>query len=157
MPVAGLCTDFVERKDWLRPRLRPVGADRAALEAITLYDIEYRILRSIRHDPRVHCGLNGASIGYPNRAQESFTPEQRPRPPAGPCLAPCRSQVGARSSEEREVVARFLRFGPVGIVRIHVCCPDDTLCVYDETRRNRQRPAAFARVHRQVDAEAAVD
>ncbi len=41
-------------------------------EAVTLNDIEHRILRPIWRDPRVHYVLNCASIGCPNLAPNAF-------------------------------------------------------------------------------------
>jgi hypothetical protein len=46
-------------------------------EAVTLNDIEHRILRPIWHDPRIHYALNCASIGCPNLAAVSFTAANR--------------------------------------------------------------------------------
>ncbi len=42
-------------------------------EALTLNDIEHRILRPIRRDPRIHYALNCASLGCPNLRREAFT------------------------------------------------------------------------------------
>lgn len=42
-------------------------------EALTLNEIEHRILRPIWRDPRVHYAVNCASIGCPNLATEAFT------------------------------------------------------------------------------------
>ena len=44
-------------------------------EKISLDDIEHRILRPIWKDPRVHYGVNCASIGCPNLQPEAFTAE----------------------------------------------------------------------------------
>lgn len=44
-------------------------------ESISLDDIEHRILRPIWKDPRVHYGVNCASIGCPNLQPEAFTAE----------------------------------------------------------------------------------
>jgi hypothetical protein len=44
-------------------------------EEISLDDIEHRILRPIWKDPRVHYGVNCASIGCPNLQAEAFTAE----------------------------------------------------------------------------------
>jgi hypothetical protein len=44
-------------------------------EALSLNDIEHRILRPIWRDPRVHYGLNCASIGCPNLQPLAFTAE----------------------------------------------------------------------------------
>jgi hypothetical protein len=42
-------------------------------EALTLNDIEHRILRPIWNDPRIHYGVNCASIGCPNLAASAYT------------------------------------------------------------------------------------
>ncbi len=42
-------------------------------EALTLNDIEHRILRPIWRDPRIHYALNCASISCPNLRAEAFT------------------------------------------------------------------------------------
>ena len=44
-------------------------------EAITLDDIEHRILRPIWRDPRIHYAVNCASVGCPNLQQQAFTGE----------------------------------------------------------------------------------
>ena len=42
-------------------------------EDLTLNDIEHRILRPIWGDPRIHYGVNCASVGCPNLADTAFT------------------------------------------------------------------------------------
>ncbi len=42
-------------------------------EAMTLNDIEHRVLRPIWGDPRIHYAVNCASIGCPNLQREAFT------------------------------------------------------------------------------------
>ncbi len=42
-------------------------------EALSLNDVEHRILRPIWQDPRVHYALNCAAIGCPNLAAQAFT------------------------------------------------------------------------------------
>ncbi len=44
-------------------------------EAVSLNDIEHRILRPIWRDPRVHYALNCASIGCPDLRAAAFTAE----------------------------------------------------------------------------------
>jgi hypothetical protein len=44
-------------------------------EALSLDDIEHRILRPIFADPRIHYALNCASIGCPDLAREAYTRE----------------------------------------------------------------------------------
>ncbi|MCG6352179.1 DUF547 domain-containing protein [Vibrio fluvialis] len=48
-------------------------------QAITLNDIEHRILRPIWRDPRTHYAVNCASLGCPNLQGEAFTAENRER------------------------------------------------------------------------------
>jgi hypothetical protein len=43
-------------------------------EALSLDDIEHRILRPIWGDPRIHYAVNCASIGCPNLQRQPFTP-----------------------------------------------------------------------------------
>ena len=45
-------------------------------EALSLDDIEHRILRPIWRDPRIHYAVNCASIGCPNLQPEPFTPSR---------------------------------------------------------------------------------
>jgi len=42
-------------------------------EALTLNDIEHRILRPIWRDPRIHYAVNCASLGCPNLRMQAFT------------------------------------------------------------------------------------
>jgi hypothetical protein len=42
-------------------------------QALTLNDIEHRILRPIYRDPRIHYAVNCASLGCPNLASRAFT------------------------------------------------------------------------------------
>lgn len=42
-------------------------------QAVSLNDIEHRILRPIWQDPRIHFAVNCASIGCPNLLSEAFT------------------------------------------------------------------------------------
>lgn len=44
-------------------------------EAVSLDDMEHRILRPIWRDPRIHYGVNCASLGCPNLAPKAFTAE----------------------------------------------------------------------------------
>jgi hypothetical protein len=44
-------------------------------ETISLDDIEHRILRPIWKDPRIHYGVNCASIGCPNLQPQAYTAE----------------------------------------------------------------------------------
>lgn len=48
-------------------------------EAVSLDDIEHRILRPIWNDPRTHYSVNCASMGCPNLAVEAFTAENMER------------------------------------------------------------------------------
>ncbi len=42
-------------------------------EALTLDDVEHKILRGLWRDPRIHYAVNCASIGCPNLARDAFT------------------------------------------------------------------------------------
>ncbi len=55
----------------------PWGAPLATVEgfALSLDDIEHRILRPIWRDPRIHYGVNCASIGCPNLRRDAFRSE----------------------------------------------------------------------------------
>lgn len=54
----------------------PWGAKQLKVEgeALSLDDIEHRILRPIWRDPRTHYAVNCASLGCPNLAAEAYTP-----------------------------------------------------------------------------------
>jgi hypothetical protein len=54
---------------WDRPLVIVAG------EALTLNDIEHRILRPIWQDPRIHYAVNCASVGCPNLQAVPFTAE----------------------------------------------------------------------------------
>jgi len=56
----------------------PWGAELATVEgvAVTLDDIEHRILRPIWRDPRVHYAVNCAAIGCPNLNGEAFSADR---------------------------------------------------------------------------------
>ena len=56
----------------------PWGAKLVAIkgEAVSLDDIEHRILRPIWRDPRIHYAVNCASIGCPNLPPVAFRPER---------------------------------------------------------------------------------
>ncbi len=41
--------------------------------ALTLDDVEHKILRGLWHDPRIHYAVNCASIGCPNLARQAYT------------------------------------------------------------------------------------
>jgi Protein of unknown function, DUF547 len=53
----------------------PWGAEVVSVEgeALTLNDIEHRILRPIWGDPRIHYAVNCASLGCPNLAPEAYS------------------------------------------------------------------------------------
>ncbi|HXG28089.1 MAG TPA: DUF547 domain-containing protein [Nevskiales bacterium] len=48
-------------------------------EAVSLDDIEHRILRPLWQDPLVHYGVNCASLGCPNLAAEAYTAQNTTR------------------------------------------------------------------------------
>jgi len=54
---------------WDRPLITVAG------EALTLNDIEHRILRPIWRDPRIHYAVNCAAVGCPNLQETPFTAE----------------------------------------------------------------------------------
>jgi hypothetical protein len=56
----------------------PWGAEQATIEgtAVTLDDIEHRILRPIWNDPLVHYALNCAAVGCPQLQAEAFVPNR---------------------------------------------------------------------------------
>ena len=58
---------LVSSGPWARKRLTVEG------QAVSLDDIEHRILRPIWRDPRIHYAVNCASLGCPNLAAEAFT------------------------------------------------------------------------------------
>ncbi len=53
----------------------PWGAELVTVDgqALTLNDIEHRILRPIWRDPRIHYAVNCASLGCPNLAREAYS------------------------------------------------------------------------------------
>lgn len=55
----------------------PWGAEAISIEgqALTLNDIEHRILRPIWKDPRIHYAVNCASVGCPDLRQDAYTAE----------------------------------------------------------------------------------
>ena len=55
---------------WGKPLLKVEG------QALTLNDIEHRIIRPLWDEPRVHYALNCASIGCPNLARRAYTAEE---------------------------------------------------------------------------------
>ncbi len=59
----------------------PWDAERVEIEgeAVTLNDIEHRILRPIWQDPRIHYAVNCASIGCPDLQPEAFTADNAER------------------------------------------------------------------------------
>ncbi|MBA1145953.1 DUF547 domain-containing protein [Ectothiorhodospiraceae bacterium WFHF3C12] len=56
----------------------PWGAELVEVEgeALTLNDIEHRILRPVWQDPRIHYGVNCASLGCPNLLADPFTADR---------------------------------------------------------------------------------
>lgn len=59
----------------------PWGAELVTVEgeALTLDDIEHRILRPIWKDPRIHYAVNCASLGCPNLMPQAFTADNAER------------------------------------------------------------------------------
>ncbi len=58
---------FLKRGPWTKKRIQILT------EPLSLDDIEHKILRPIYQDPRVHYGVNCASIGCPNLQAQAFT------------------------------------------------------------------------------------
>jgi len=56
----------------------PWDEERITVEsrALSLDDIEHRILRAIWHDPMIHYGLNCAALGCPNLLERAYTAER---------------------------------------------------------------------------------
>ena len=63
---------FFSRGPWDAKLLQVAG------EALSLNDIEHRILRPIWRDPRIHYAVNCASIGCPNLAASAYRAERMP-------------------------------------------------------------------------------
>lgn len=61
---------FFSRGPWDAKLLQVAG------KALSLNDIEHRILRPIWRDPRIHYAVNCASIGCPNLAASAYRPDR---------------------------------------------------------------------------------
>lgn len=74
-------------------------------QALTLNDIEHRILRPIWNDPLIHYGVNCASIGCPNLLTEAYTGENVDTKLADNARAYVNSPRGARFDGNRLIVS----------------------------------------------------
>ena len=74
-------------------------------EALSLNDIEHRILRPIWRDPRIHYAVNCASVGCPNLLPEAFTSERLEAQLDGAARAYINNPRGARVEDGKLVVS----------------------------------------------------
>ncbi len=92
----------------------PWGAALATIEgrAVTLNDIEHRILRPIFRDPRIHYAVNCAAIGCPDLATRAFTAQAREAMLEQAARAYVNHPRGARVTKGRLVVSSiYIWFG----------------------------------------------
>ena len=66
--IRDISSGFLSFGPWGKKRLRIEG------QALSLNDIEHRILRPLWRDPRLHYALNCAALGCPNLQRDAFTP-----------------------------------------------------------------------------------
>ncbi len=90
----------------------PWGKKLIAVEgrALSLDDIEHRILRPIWRDPRIHYAVNCASIGCPNLAAVAYTADNADRLLSGGAVAYINHPRGVQVSGNRLVVSRIYRW-----------------------------------------------
>ncbi len=74
-------------------------------EAISLNDIEHRILRPIWRDPRIHYAVNCASISCPNLQKKAFTAKSAERMLDAAARAYINDRRGVSRQDERVVVS----------------------------------------------------
>lgn len=74
-------------------------------EAVSLNDIEHRILRPIWRDPRIHYALNCASIGCPNLLKTAFTGANAEQLLDAAARGYINDPRGVRKSDERVIVS----------------------------------------------------
>jgi Protein of unknown function, DUF547 len=74
-------------------------------EKVSLNDIEHRILRPIWRDPRIHYGLNCASLGCPNLVGTAYTAENTSRLLTDNAIAFVNHPRGASFKDGRLVVS----------------------------------------------------
>ena len=74
-------------------------------EAVSLNDIEHRILRPIWRDPRIHYAVNCASISCPNLQKKAFTAKSAERMLDAAARAYINDRRGVRREDERVVVS----------------------------------------------------
>lgn len=78
--------------------------------AVSLDDIEHRILRPIWRDPRIHYGVNCASIGCPNLPAVAFTAANSERLLTAGAVAYVNDPRGVRIRNGRVVVSSIYRW-----------------------------------------------
>ncbi|MEM7221940.1 MAG: DUF547 domain-containing protein [Pseudomonadota bacterium] len=74
-------------------------------EAVSLNDIEHRILRPIWRDPRIHYAVNCASVGCPNLLNEAFSGDKLEAQLDGAARAYVNNPRGARLEDGKLVVS----------------------------------------------------
>ena len=79
-------------------------------EALSLDDIEHRILRPIWRDPRIHYAVSCASLGCPNLALEAFTAENLERLLEANAIAHVNHPRGARFENGELIVSSIYRW-----------------------------------------------
>lgn len=79
-------------------------------EALSLNDIEHRILRPIWRDPRIHYAVNCASLGCPNLALEAYTSENVERLLEANAVAHINHPRGARFENGELIVSSIYRW-----------------------------------------------
>ena len=84
---------FFTSGPWSEPFLKVEG------EAVSLDDIEHRMLRPIWKDPLIHYSVNCASVGCPNLVRDAYTGENAQRLAEANASAYVNSPRGARMEE----------------------------------------------------------
>ena len=98
----GLLPSWLGGGPWDRPRLRVEGA------ALSLNDIEHRILRRNWRDPRIHYAINCGAVGCPNLPRTALRAEGLEGTLDTLATAFVNSPRGARFDGERLSVCRIL-------------------------------------------------
>ena len=68
--IRDISSGFLSFGPWSKKLLSIEG------QALSLNDIEHRILRPLWRDPRLHYALNCAALGCPNLQRDAFTPDK---------------------------------------------------------------------------------
>ncbi len=89
---------------WGKKLVRVEGA------ALSLDDIEHRILRPIWRDPRIHYAVNCAALGCPNLALEAYTAENMERLLEANAVAYVNHPRGARFEDGALIVSSIYRW-----------------------------------------------